>query len=512
VPSGRMILSNNYLSFFIANKDFSPKRLTNEIIDGYYKKIKGLNNKSSIGEDDVEIYDKIEKELGTVDENKVDLIYDWIKTNIFNLQEKYKIEGTYLKIFFAFDDGNCEMDLKREGQRYFLLKVYNKNEYNVKIKDTIYGVTDNNICLNKEKPFLKHCNRKNNAPIMEDLDKVIVRKKFFDYLLQCEKSGSRRIFFQSDNDGGVGKIYPLFNDSLEDDYEKVKQLSGYYLVINNTDKQGLCVVDADNVSPCRDFLRREFEFKNILNVPVYDNEKYVYGTTNSLSVVKKYIDEIFFSNKLLKNLNVKIDNINVDDGKIKKVIILHRNAYRNWFYSGYDEDMEAVVRGTADIVIHNSIDKNNYRKVQHQFNLKWSLIEYFRQGGEKMADVLKQHRDIIQKRINTDSNVYVSINNDEEYCYAVGQLINYLLGFSKTENKTYSLANQFFKIKEDRLLKERLNNLFLKYNYIEKMNSKRFEKLYGMICSYEVENGLNQDIMIAGFISPNLIYEKKGDK
>jgi CRISPR-associated protein Csh1 len=129
-----------------------------------------------------------------------------------------------------------------------------------------------------------------------------------------------------------------------------------------------------------------------------------------------------------------------------------------------------------------------------------------------MADVLKQHRDIIQKRINTDSNVYVSIDSDEEYCYAVGQLINYLLGFSKTENKTYSLANQFFKIKEDRLLKERLNNLFLKYNYIEKMNSKRFEKLYGMICSYEVENGLNQDIMIAGFISPNLIYEKKGDK
>jgi CRISPR-associated protein Csh1 len=42
------------------------------------------------------------------------------------------------------------------------------------------------------------------------------------------------------------------------------------------------------------------------------------------------------------------------------------------------------------------------------------------------------------------------------------------------------------------------------------MVSKRFEKLYGMICSYEVEHGLNQDIMIAGYISSNLIYEKGG--
>jgi CRISPR-associated protein Csh1 len=505
VPSGRMILSNNYLSFFIANKDFSTKRLINEIIDGYYKKFKELNNKPSKRKDDVGIYGKIEKELGTVDENKVDLIHDWIKTNIFYLQEKYKIEGTYLKIFFVFDDSNYEADFKREGQRYFLSKVYNKNEYNVKINDTIYGVTDNNICLNDDKPFMWHYNRKNNAPIMENLNKVMVRKKFFDYLLQCYKSGSRKIFFQS-VENGIGKIQPIYK---EDDYTKVRNLNGYYLVINNTEKQGLCVIEADNISYCGEFLKRKFEFKNILDVPDYDGDMYV--TTNSLSEVERYIDDIFFSKKLLKNISNKIDDINIDDKKIKKAIILYRNAYRNWFYSGYDEDMEAVVGGTADIVIQNAIDNNNYKRVQYQFNLKWSLIEYFRQGGEKMADVLKQHRDTIRQKINTDWNVYVSIDNDEEYCYSVGQLINYLLGFSKPDNKSYSHANQFFKIKDDKLLKERLNNLFLKYNYAEKMNTKRFEKLYGMVCSYGVEKGLNQDIMIAGYISPSLIYEK-GDK
>lgn len=126
-----------------------------------------------------------------------------------------------------------------------------------------------------------------------------------------------------------------------------------------------------------------------------------------------------------------------------------------------------------------------------------------------MADILKKKRDSIQQKINTELSEYVSISDDDEYCYAVGQVLNFFLSRNKSNKKTYSMANPVFNIHDDKQLKEKLKGMFLKYNYDINMPSKRFGKLYGMICSYEVEQELKQDIMIAGFISPNLIYEKE---
>jgi CRISPR-associated protein Csh1 len=492
----KVIMSNSYLSFFIKKKSLTNGKLTNECIENYYQILKNPYLKYTNNYDRL-MYKSVEEEIGIVDTDKVDLVRCWIKNNIFSLP--YEIKGEdYLKIFFQFEGVNFET----EGKRYYVPNVYNKNDYNTIVEGVVYGLPNNNMGLDlKKKPYLDHKNRKSKVPIMEDFNRIMLKKKFFDYLMNMENLGFYNIYFPIEE---REKIRPVDGKNIQCNFE------GYFLRIQK-EKNEAAIVEADTIASRYGKLKKLFEMQNILNIPEDECEDVFYGKTQDIMQIVDSVNQIFFSKYLINNLFNELQDISVPDKKIEKTLVLYRNAYKNWFYMGFDENMESVIKGTADIVIHNSIDKNNYRKVKHQFNLKWSLIEYFRQGGGKMADVLKQHRDTIQQKINTDRNVYVSIDNDEEYCYAVGQLINYLLGFSKTKNKTYSLANQFFKIKEDRLLKERLNNLFLKYNYIEKMNAKRFEKLYGMICSYEVENGLNQDIMIAGFISPNLIYEK-GDK
>ena len=119
-------------------------------------------------------------------------------------------------------------------------------------------------------------------------------------------------------------------------------------------------------------------------------------------------------------------------------------------------------------------------------------------------------RDILRKKINATE--YDSINSDEEYYYSVGQIIKFFISKNKSSKKVHSLFNPFLNIKSDNLLKEKVTQLFKKYNYTIDERSLRFNNLYNLVISYKPETEINQDYMIAGYISSNLLYEKREEK
>lgn len=499
VDSKKVIQSNNYLSFFIKKESLTNGKLTEECIDNYYQLLRNPNLKYTKKQDKI-LYESVEKEIGAVDQEKVEQIHQWIKENIFSLP--FAIKGKdYLKLFFVFDE-DFNVSCKRfetEGKRYYIPNIYNKNDYNKEIHNTIYGLPNNNMGLNAKKPYLEHKDRKSKPPIMEDTQRIMLKKKFFDYLMNQAALGNYNIFFPSEEGK---KIKAVDGKAMPENF------SGYFLRIRK-DKNEAAILDFDTVSLSSDKLKKHpFNMQNILEIPDKDCEGVFYGHISDMERVMNSINEIFFSKYLLGNLFNEPNEITADTS-IKKSILLYRDAYKNWFFKGYTESMEKVIANTADILMKNAIENNRYKKVQHQFNLKWSFIEYFQGGEGKMADILKKKRDSIQQKINTELSEYVSISDDDEYCYAVGQVLNFFLSRNKSNKKTYSMANPVFNIHDDKQLKEKLKGMFLKYNYDINMPSKRFGKLYGMICSYEVEQELKQDIMIAGFISPNLIYEKE---
>ena len=196
---------------------------------------------------------------------------------------------------------------------------------------------------------------------------------------------------------------------------------------------------------------------------------------------------------------------------LEECILLARTPLFNWFYKGYDSGIVNVIDKISLKLIKNTISKNYLEKAGHQFNIRISLIEYFKGGRNKMADVIKEIRATLRDKIN--SQKYTSINSDEEYYYAVGQIIGFFISLNKSSKKNHSLFNPFLNIKSDKMLKEKLVQLFKKYNYaIEEKRWIRFNNLYRLIVSYIPEKEINQDYMIAGYISSNLIYEKKEDK
>lgn len=74
------------------------------------------------------------------------------------------------------------------------------------------------------------------------------------------------------------------------------------------------------------------------------------------------------------------------------------------------------------------------------------------------------------------------------------------------------MANPVFNAKSDEQIKEILKRLFKKYNYVEKMG-RRFSHLYAMVSGYVPKEGkINDDLIIAGYLHSNLIYEKSTEE
>ena len=125
-----------------------------------------------------------------------------------------------------------------------------------------------------------------------------------------------------------------------------------------------------------------------------------------------------------------------------------------------------------------------------------------------MADVILNIKDTLRNKVfSKDEN---KIDSDKEYFFAVGQLTSFLLSKSKGKNKPLSLANPIINAKNDEIIKTKLRQLFVKYNYdMDQDKDLRFKNLYSMIIGYEVEDKINTDLIIAGYLNSNLIYEKK---
>ena len=191
----KIIQSNNYLSFFIKKESLKPdektgqSKLNQECIDEYYRVLSNLEERYSNKKKSLKLYKNVEKELGEVDLEKLSKVKAWIDENIFNLDIDLK-QKNYLKIFFLFN----EEDFYKEGKRFLIPNVYNKNDYNLETKDHILGLPNDNMGLNSKKPYLENKTRSVVYPYLINQEEVLKQKKVFDFLFNLASQGKNNIY------------------------------------------------------------------------------------------------------------------------------------------------------------------------------------------------------------------------------------------------------------------------------------------------------------------------------
>lgn len=491
IDSKKIIHSNNYLSFFVKKENLGSK-LTEEIIDNYYNTLENPLLKYT-KKKAKELYLDLEKELGEVDKEKLTKIKNWIKENIFNLNIDIT-KKNYLKIFFLYS----KYDFYTEGKRYLMPNIYNNNDFNIKSEDLIMGLPNNNMGLNAKKPYLENKTRKTKIPYLIDLEEALLQKKLFDYFLNLASIGKCNLY--------IGK--EIF--ALKDGEILNEKFNGIYVRLKKGKEAEIQNVDI--ISNFNPKLNKKFEFKNVLNADyeiLYKNKKEdveEYGIKGKIEELQSLVDIILFNRSLIRNYFS--EEISIKDIKLKRALLMSRDKLSEWFYKGNSNNVWNVLNKAIDLVIRDSLEKGYYPKAMNQFNLKYSLKEYLKREEENMADVILNIKDTLRNKVfSKDEN---KIDSDKEYFFAVGQLTSFLLSKSKGKNKPLSLANPIINAKNDEIIKTKLRQLFVKYNYdMDQDKDLRFKNLYSMIIGYEVEDKINTDLIIAGYLNSNLIYEKK---
>lgn len=493
----KLIQSNNYLSFWIKKDSIQPDnngntKLTEDIISNSYYNILE-NPRLKYTKKSLELYEGLETSIGAPDLQLLAFCKTWIIEHIFSFIDdpKIKFDKTYLKIFFMAD-----LSLYRqESQRYFLPNIYNTTDYNILINNQIFGLPNNNMGMNAKKPYLENKTRiKSKVPYLLSTDDVYMQKKFFDYLYNYANQGKTNVYFSTDSTD-PDPIYPY-----ESSQAHTKNFNGYFLRIQKGKE--LEIRDYDLItgySPALD----QFTIRQAIHLPKDAHSDLTYGDSLDLKSVQHLINTTFFRKFLTTNYFTDAGDIRLNDFRVKEELLRCRNGFFTWFYKGDARTIKNLFPKSSLELIKNSIGNGHFIKAIEQFNVRDGFITYF-EGGKSMADQLISIKEGLREKINSTGDH--SIESDLEYFYAVGQITNYYLSKSKSNQPVYSIINPVINCKTDVKLKDLVKRLFMKYNYIIQP-SRRFGNLQSMIFSYIPDGPIDSTTLIAGYLSQNLLYE-----
>ena len=522
IDSKKVIHSNNYLAFAVKKESIVTGKLTEVIIDNYYDTLKNpleKKYKKSKSKEASKIYKKFEEEYSAVDEELLEKCRSWIKQHIFFIDKLINVDlekKEYLKIFFeVFEVNEDEKDIKNENRelfiqednRYIYPNIYNKSEYIINIQKGLdkdrYGLPYYGINMNDKKPFLKIKTRKVFIPYLLDMKEALLQKQFFEYLMNLASDGKNNVYVDIVNN----KIEAYGDKEEREKFAGIE--AGYYLRIQKGKE--LEIQAQDNLVNYQDKLLLNFNYQDFfkMNIEKYPEYMKDIGIYTKRTDVGKLINNIFFSKYLLTNYFTEANDISVKDSVLKRVIIIYRNVIFDWVYKGIDNDFNKVVNKFSLDLIINSVVQGDLLNAIKQLNLRWSFKDYYREEGEKtmkelVSDIVKN---INEKMIDTTANS--EIKTDDEYYYAIGLFTAYLISLSKTSKKTHALANPILDSRSNRMIINKLETMYKRYNYIIEINKLEINNLYAMILAYTISHEdivINEDMIQYGFLRGNILY------
>lgn len=496
--ASKSVVSNNYLSFFVKAERLMPKGtsyLKESEINQYFDALKNIEAKMNKDKRDREIYKKVLEEVGDIDEELLEKCRDWIVNNIYTIKDTYTVDKKlgYVKIFFKADSSLYV----NEGKRYKYTKIFNNTKYNEEIDGIIYGVPANNFNFNEKKPYTKLKFRKQEMPFLASFERLIMIRKFYDYLMCLCDEGAKSLYVTED------KLEPFYDGEFP-----TQDISGVYLRLKK-DMYDVEIVDCDIVDRYRDKL--DIKIEEVIET--FYEPKYApgirYGHISSLAEIRLFIDRTFYSGNLSRNLYTTAEDINKNkkiSQNLKREIISTRYAYADWFYKGNNTKVQVFFAKNTMNMIIDSIKNGNYYKAVEQFNLRGAMLNYFENGGLDMKRRYKESYDnIVDGLIGGE----IEFKNEDEYFFFVGQVSYYLLTKSKASTKTMDMFN-VVETKRVSSLMQKFSRLKDKYRHAIYMDDKMMRLAISTVLDYKLDTEkVNLEALNCGYLYKNAIFEAK---
>ena len=489
----KTIHSNQIYSFFIKKESIRENKLTKAIIEGYKKNLLNPEEKYN-SKEGKELYKNIAEKFPKIEKDIVDDIFLWIEDNVSENLLENDNKKDYLKIFFVEEDLDKSLELFRnEHKRYLIPNIFNSNDYNKRIGETIYGLSNNNMGLNAKKAFLENKTRRISTPYLVNTDEILLQYAFYNYLLPEVKQGNYFIYFSENEiiprtykEGCPNGAKYLLNAS----YSKDVDIKNFNVISKNNDEE------------------ISINFKEILHQKKKDTDEIEYGNLNKEKMMNN-IDKILFYNFLLGNFLLADGDLNnIKNIEIKKLLIKYRNAFYKWFYLNDETEVKKNIKKIYLDAVMVAIGNGHFFKASQQLDFGFCLEKYFYGKSELMEEIMNVKEVFLNHTLSEEDWEF---SNDEEYFFAVGQILAYINYMRNSKAKSLNFIKQLTFAKNIDVLKEKIKKIVISYSHIFETKNKKINRTISNISLYQSKE-IRIDILLAGFTADIIFFKKREEK
>ena len=488
----KTIHSNQIYSFFIKKDSIRENKLTKAIIEGYKKNLLNPEEKYN-SKEAKELYKNIAEKLSKIEKNIVEDIFLWIEDNVNENLLDNDNKKDYLKIFFVEDNLDKSLELFRnEHKRYLIPNIFNSNDYNRRIGETIYGLSNNNMGLNSKKAFLENKTRRVSTPYLVNTDEILLQYVFYNYLLPEVKQGNYYIYF-------------LENEIIPRTYKEGCPNGAKYLLNASYSKD----VDIKNFNVISKNSSEEISinFKEILHQKKKDTDEIEYGNLNKEKMMNN-INKILFYNSLLGNFLLNDGDLDIKDIEIKKLLMKYRNAFYKWFYLNDETEVKRNIKKIYLDAVMVAIGNGYFFKASQQLDFGFCLEKYFYGKSELMEEIMNVKEVFLNHTLSEEDWEF---SNDEEYFFAVGQILAYINYMRNSKAKSLNFIKQLTFVKNIDVLKEKIKKIVISYSHIFETKNKKINRTISNISLYQPKE-IRIDILLAGFTADIIFFKKREEK
>lgn len=488
----KTIHSNQIYSFFIKKDSIRENKLTKSIIEGYKKNLLNPEEKYN-SKEGKELYKNIAEKLPKIEKDIVEDIFLWIEDNVNENLLENDNKKDYLKIFFVEEDLEKSLELFRnEHKRYLIPNIFNSNDYNKKIGETIYGLSNNNMGLNAKKAFLENKTRRVSTPYLVNTDEILLQYAFYNYLLPEVKQGNYYIYFSENEitprtykEGCPNGAKYLLNAS----YSKDVDIKNFNVISKNSSEE------------------ININFKEVLHQKKKDTDEIEYGNLNREKMMNN-INKILFYNSLLGNFLLNDGDLDIKDIEVKKLLMKYRNSFYKWFYLNDEAEVKKNIRKIYLDAVMVAIGNGHFFKASQQLDFGFCLEKYFYGKSELMEEIMNVKEVFLNHTLSEEDWEFL---NDEEYFFAVGQILAYINYMRNSKAKSLNFIKQLTFVKNIDVLKEKIKKIVISYSHIFETKNKKINRTISNISLYQPKE-IRIDILLAGFTADIIFFKKREEK
>ena len=434
-------------------------------------------------------------------------------------------------------------DYKKAHDCYLKDKLYNKGEFNKTVNGILYGVSGFLNGLNDKKLFLVHrtacmdeglCGRISfeEALLLDKFQSLILRKVLPNPLPIAVNQLENKLFLKLFHENETPLSYRELIKSLFEQHE-IKELSDFYL-LNYSKAKDIVINDIDFVPMFRYYFDKPLLIENVMLAgykrdEIFEEERdiilkdifsfeYVVVReifNNCLVMIKKdgsykslYFGEVDLSKRS-------------DNGKflIYQLIMKYRYAFYEYIYKSkqnainalvFDEMMfTSILASIKNEEVKSRFSFNNV--IKRKLNIWFSLYNLFNNNNKK--EVMASNVTDLMSKMRIVAKGEAVLETPEEFAFAAGQLVSYLMDQSVASDKTYSMLEPYLQKTKSKHLQDAIAHVFSQYKHAVSIYGKAFKALASNVLTYDEDVDMKPLLkyFLAGCFSNCVIYEKKDE-